>query len=162
MRRHAMPRDRYWQGGILGISGTLGRLAQQVGLVAILALGGAVAAVADDALTPPQAEAVKKLVHDYLLEHPEVIVESLKAADERQQAGAQPEQQKVVSERHAELFDDPGSPVLGNPKGSVTIVEFFDFRCPYCKAMAKDLRDLVEADGNIRLIYKDFPILGPA
>ena len=62
----------------------------------------------------------------------------------------------------SELFDDPGSPMLGNPKGSVTIVEFFDFRCPYCKGMAKDLRDLVQADGNIRLIYKDFPILGPA
>ena len=144
------------------MSATMRRLAQLVGLVAILALGGAVAGNADDALTAPQAEAVKKLVHDYLLEHPEVIVDSLKAADERQQAGNQAEQQKVITERHAELFDDPASPVLGNPKGSVTIVEFFDFRCPYCKGMAKDLRDLVQTDGNIRLIYKDFPILGPA
>jgi len=144
------------------MSALIRRLAQRVGLVALLALGGAVTGIADDALTPPQTDAVKKLVHDYLLEHPEVIVDSLKAADERQQASAQADQQKVVSERHAELFDDPASPVLGNPKGSVTIVEFFDFRCPYCKGMAKDLRDLVQADGNIRLIYKDFPILGPA
>jgi protein-disulfide isomerase len=144
------------------MSATMRRLAQLVGLVAFLALGGAVAGVADDALTPTQTEAVKKLVHDYLLEHPEVIVDSLKAADERQQASAQAEQQKAVTDRRADLFDDPGSPVLGNPKGSVTIVEFFDFRCPYCKGMAKDLRDLVQADGNIRLIYKDFPILGPA
>ena len=144
------------------MSATMRRLAQRVGLVAFLALGGAVAGVADDALTPTQTEAVKKLVHDYLLEHPEVIVDSLKAADARQQASAQAEQQKAVTDRRADLFDDPGSPVLGNPKGSVTIVEFFDFRCPYCKGMAKDLRDLVQADGNIRLIYKDFPILGPA
>ena len=141
---------------------TLRRLGKMVGLVAILALGGMAAAMADDALSPTQADAVKKLVHDYLLEHPEVIVESLKAMDERQQVGNQAEQRQVITARHAELFEDPASPVLGNPQGSVTIVEFFDFRCPYCKGMAKDLGDLVRADGNIRLIYKDFPILGPA
>ena len=70
------------------MSATMRRLAQLVGLVAFLALGGAVTGIADDALTPPQTDAVKKLVHDYLLEHPEVIVDSLKAADERQQASA--------------------------------------------------------------------------
>jgi len=81
------------------MSALIRRLAQRVGLVALLALGGAVTGIADDALTPPQTDAVKKLVHDYLLEHPEVIVDSLKAADERQQASAQADQQKVVSER---------------------------------------------------------------
>jgi protein-disulfide isomerase len=140
---------------------TIRRFGAMLGLAAILALGGGTHAGADDALNPAQADAVKKLVHDYLLEHPEVIVESLKALDERQQAGNQAEQHQVISERSTELFEDPASPVLGNPKGSVTIVEFFDFRCPYCKGMAKDLSDLVQADGNIRLIYKDFPILGP-
>jgi protein-disulfide isomerase len=141
---------------------TMRRLGKILGLAAILALGGMTGAMADDALSPAQADAVKKLVHDYLLEHPEVIVESLKALDEHQQAGNQAEQHQVITARHAELFEDPASPVLGNPQGSVTIVEFFDFRCPYCKGMAKELSDLVRADGNIRLIYKDFPILGPA
>ena len=141
---------------------TIRRFGAMLGLAAILALGGGTHAGADDALSPAQADAVKKLVHDYLLEHPEVIVESLKAQDERQQVGNQAEQHQVITQRHAELFEDPASPVLGNPQGSVTIVEFFDFRCPYCKGMAKELSDLVRADGNIRLIYKDFPILGPA
>jgi protein-disulfide isomerase len=141
---------------------TMRRLGAMTILAAALAFGGVATARADDALSPAQADAVKKLVHDYLLEHPDVILDSLKALDERQQAGNQAEQHQVIAQRKAELFEDPASPVLGNPQGSVTIVEFFDYRCPYCKGMAKDLSELVHADGNIRLIYKDFPILGPA
>jgi protein-disulfide isomerase len=60
-----------------------------------------------------------------------------------------------------DLFQDPGTPVLGNPDGDVTIIEFFDYQCPYCKAAETRIMDLLESDGNIRLVIKDFPILGP-
>ncbi len=60
-----------------------------------------------------------------------------------------------------DLLRDPGTPVLGNPDGDVTIVEFFDYQCPYCKAAETRIMDLLESDGNIRLVIKDFPILGP-
>jgi protein-disulfide isomerase len=102
------------------------------------------------------------MIHDYILAHPEVIVEALKSLDARQQAIDEAERQKVLTERKADLFQDPGTPVGGNPAGSVTIVEFFDFRCPYCKAMIADLNELIRSDSSIRFVYKDFPILGPA
>jgi len=136
-------------------------LGSTIGLSLLLAAGALTSASAQDALTPSQSEAVKKLVHDYLMEHPEVIIESLKALDARQQAGNESAQRQFIADHKDEIFNDPNTPIIGNPKGSVTIVEFFDFRCPYCKGMARELADLVRADGNIRLVYKDFPILGP-
>ncbi|SON55029.1 Thiol:disulfide interchange protein DsbA precursor [Hartmannibacter diazotrophicus] len=60
------------------------------------------------------------------------------------------------------VFFDPAAPVLGNPEGDVTIVEFFDYQCPYCKKMHPDLMDVVKTDGNVRLVMKDWPIFGPA
>ena len=139
------------------------RLAAALALgVAAAGFAGLPARAADPALSPAQTEAINKLVHDYIIAHPEVLVESLKSLDAREQANSEAERQKVLTERKADLFQDPGTPVGGNPNGSVTIVEFFDFRCPYCKAMIADLNDLIKADGNIRFVYKDFPILGPA
>lgn len=116
---------------------------------------------AEDALSPAQSEQVEKLIHDYLLRHPEVISEALKELEAREQRETVASQQKAISTRRAEIFDDPKSPAAGNLSGPVTIVEFFDYRCPYCKAMAKDLLDAIEADGHVRIVFKDFPILGP-
>lgn len=59
-----------------------------------------------------------------------------------------------------EVMFDPANPVLGNPEGDVTIVEFFDYQCPYCKANHPVLNEVVEADGNVRLVMKDWPIFG--
>jgi protein-disulfide isomerase len=139
------------------------RLAAALALgVAVAGMSGPAARAADPALSPAQTEAINKLIHDYIVAHPEVLVESLKSLDAREQANSEADRQKALTERKAELFQDPGTPVGGNPNGSVTIVEFFDFRCPYCKAMIADLNDLVKSDGSIRFVYKDFPILGPA
>ncbi|MEQ8510026.1 MAG: DsbA family protein [Rhodospirillaceae bacterium] len=73
------------------------------------------------------------------------------------------EMQRDANERAARLaFDlrnDPGTPVIGNPNGDVTVIEFFDYQCPYCKAAEPRLRELVKRDGNIKFVIKDFPIL---
>jgi protein-disulfide isomerase len=130
-------------------------------LTAGLAAGGAAAGRADDALTPAQKDAVNKLVHDYIMEHPEVLVEALKDLQSRQQAVSGTARRQAVDDRRADLFNDPAAPTAGNSKGSTTIVEFFDYQCHYCRGMAKDLSDLIDADHDVRFIYKEFPILGP-
>src|SRR3954452_24792600 len=92
-------------------------------------------AVAADPLSTEQKDAVEKLVHDYLLNHPEALIEGLQAAEQKQQQLAMVPAQKAMKDLREELLADPAAPVLGNPKGDVTIVEFFDYRCPYCKQM---------------------------
>jgi protein-disulfide isomerase len=109
---------------------------------------------------PEQVEGIEQIVRDYLLAHPEVLVRSLTEFQKRQKVAEKQQQQQTVRASRAALTQDPDSPVMGNPDGDVTIVEFFDYKCPYCKRVAGPLKDVVAADGKIRLIMKEFPILG--
>ena len=100
-------------------------------------------------------------VRAYLLEHPEVIGEALARLQtkegERDTANA-----KAALTAHAtDVFHDPDSPVGGNPSGNITLVEFFDYNCPYCKMMAPLITQAEAADPQLRIVYKEFPILGP-
>ncbi len=115
----------------------------------------------DPTLTPKQQEAIKKLVHDYLMENPSVISEAIDALRQKEELAAEMGAKKALTDRKDELLNDPEAPVLGNPKGDVTIVEFFDYRCPYCKSMSDMLFDTVKADGKVRLVMKELPVLGP-
>ncbi len=136
-------------------------VARAVVAIAILAVSGIAAARADDAsLSPAQQDAVRKIVHDYLAEHPEAIVDAIQTLRERDQAAARDATKKMMVERHKELYEDPNSQVFGNPNGDVTIVEFFDYHCPYCKAMTDSVLDIVHSDGKVRLVMKELPILG--
>ena len=128
-----------------------------------LALAAAVSSVPASAqdITPAQRAQIETIIRNYLVEHPEVLLESMRALEARQQAAEEENAKKAVATLTRELFDDPGSPVAGNPKGDVTIVEFFDFRCPVCKKVHPMMTDLVKSDGNIRRVYKQWPILGP-
>jgi protein-disulfide isomerase len=112
------------------------------------------------ALTPEQTEAVNKLIHDYLMSNPKVLTEALDHADAAAKADADAAGKTALIDRREELERDPTSPVLGNPNGDVTVVEFFDYRCPYCKASAPVIADLLAQDKKVRLVLKDFPILG--
>jgi len=116
---------------------------------------------AEEPLTPEQKLAVETVIHDYLLEHPEIIVEAVKKLDERQ-AGTQAKTQKqAIADNRVALFEQPGDPVGGNPKGGLTMVEFFDYRCPYCKTVSQPLMETIAADGDLRIVFKEYPILGP-
>jgi protein-disulfide isomerase len=131
-------------------------------IAAGLALAGAAgAADAPKAFSPEQEKAIREVVRDYLVNHPEVLVEAIQALQEKQQAAEKDQRQKALAAYRAELEQDADSPVAGNPKGNVTIVEFFDYRCPYCKSVSDRLFDTVKADGNVRYVLKEFPILGP-
>ncbi len=111
-------------------------------------------------VTPAQKAELEKIIHDYLVEHPEVIKEAIMALQAKEEAGKTDAQNQAVSEHKDELYNDPSSPVVGNPMGDVTIVEFFDYHCPYCKAVAGPMDQLLQEDKGIRLVLKEFPILG--
>lgn len=103
----------------------------------------------------------ESLAKEYLLSNPEVIVEAVKQMESRQQAVQENELTAVLTARHAEIFDDPASPVGGNVDGNATLVEFFDYNCPYCRQAAPLMQQLQQEDGEVRIVFKEFPILGP-
>jgi protein-disulfide isomerase len=103
---------------------------------------------------------MEQIIHDYLLAHPEAVVQALEKYQAQQDQAAAAKQAQALVDRREELTQAPDSPVLGNPRGDVTVVEFFDYRCPYCKSVAKTFIALFENDGNVRLVLKEFPILG--
>jgi protein-disulfide isomerase len=126
-------------------------------LLAFVAAGTAGAAE----IGPSQRRAIEGVIHDYLLSHPEVLLQALNEAEKKlDQSAGEGARQAIAAHRRA-LFNDPATPVGGNPAGNVTIVEFFDYSCPYCKAVEPTLERLLGRDHNLRFVYKEFPVLGP-
>ena len=112
--------------------------------------------------TPPLTrEQVQQIVREYLLQNPEIIVEAIEALEQRQRQAQQADQREAVVAHREPLLRDPDAPVAGNPDGDVTVVEFFDYRCPYCKQVAPALTQLLKDDGKLRFVFKELPILGP-
>ncbi len=125
----------------------------------LLCLAVPAIAPADEVGAMGRAE-IETILRDYLLAHPEVVVEALRAY-ERQQAEQQAARaQQAIVERAAELFDDPATPTGGDPQGEVVIVEFFDYRCGHCRRSAPGLFALRDESEGVKVIYKEFPILG--
>lgn len=110
---------------------------------------------------PDQKQAIQGIIRDYLMNHPEVLIEALQRAEAKLKSDAGEKPKQALVARRNEIFDDPQTPVGGNPKGDVTLVEFFDYRCPYCKRMYPTLLELLAADRKLRIAYKEWPILGP-
>ncbi|MGV8996969.1 MAG: DsbA family protein [Parvibaculaceae bacterium] len=113
-------------------------------------------------MSKDQTTAIQKIVHDYIVEHPEVLIEAMASLDAKEAAAKKKTQDSAIAKNRDAIFNDPTSFVAGNPKGDVTIVEFFDYNCGYCKRTMKPLLDAVTKDGKVRLILKELPILGPS
>jgi protein-disulfide isomerase len=109
---------------------------------------------------PAFQQAVEQVMEEYLRTHPEVIEQSLRILQAKRQAEEQERSRQVIATKQAELLNDPDSPVSGNLEGDVTVVEFFDYRCGYCKRVAGTVTQLQQDDPNVRVVYKDYPILG--
>jgi sulfite exporter TauE/SafE/protein-disulfide isomerase len=107
-----------------------------------------------------QRGVIEQMTKDYILAHPEVIQDALAALQERQQADEAKAHEAAVQEHDAEIFGSPHQVVLGNPQGKVTLVEFFDYNCAYCKRALPDMLSLLKDDGDLRVILKEFPVLG--
>jgi protein-disulfide isomerase len=113
---------------------------------------------AGDGLPPRSLE---ERVRQYLITHPEVLNEAADAYQRRRERERSAETLKLLTELRGRVRSAGDLPVLGNPEGDVTVVEFFDYRCPYCKRTLEELRRLVGGDPKLRLVFKEFPILGP-
>jgi len=116
---------------------------------------------ARQALAPYEKSQIEAVVQSYIEAHPEIVAKALDAAQAQRKAAELREQRASLRAKADAIFRDPSDPVLGNPAGDVTIVEFFDYRCPYCKRSMPDVMQTVNGDGHIRLVLKEFPILGP-
>ena len=115
---------------------------------------------ASPALTAPERESFRAEVRDYLMEHPEVLLEAIQVLEDRQAVEAAEAEVAMVRANADALFNDGFSWVGGNPDGDITLVEFMDYRCGYCRKAFEEVEQLVATDGNIRFVLKEFPILG--
>lgn len=103
---------------------------------------------------------VKELVLEAIRENPEIVMEAVAILEQRQAQAQELSQAQVLNDQRDLIENDPNAPVLGNPEGDVTVVEFFDYNCPYCRRVKPEVRALIEEDPNIRLVYREWPILG--
>lgn len=138
---------------------TIQRLMRLAVALACLALPAAAAHA--QSFSPPQEDAIRAVVRDYLMKNPEVIIEALQAYEAKQKEEQVTSQVSTIRQRQAELFNDPQTPFSGAANADVTVVEFFDYRCQYCKQVAGTVAQLTRSDAKVRIVYKELPILGP-
>ena len=142
---------------------------------ALVGAGALVAASATSpvkiAMAPPPSEsmsaglnsaALGKSIRAYLMANPEVLVDAMAELERKQDSQRDTQAQKAIQDNQAALLNDPETPFTGNPNGDVTIVEFSDYQCPYCKKAHSAVKSTLAADGKVKLVYKDLPILGDA
>lgn len=118
-------------------------------------------ATAQEVFTAEESEAIGAEVRRYILDHPEVIIEAMRVLEERRRLADEDRRRQVLARLSDEIRDDGYSFVGGNPDGDITMVEFSDYRCGYCKRAHSHVRSVLKNDPNIRFIIKEFPILGP-
>ncbi|MEZ5771516.1 MAG: DsbA family protein [Defluviimonas denitrificans] len=126
---------------------------------ALLGLASPALAVDLSAMSAEEKAAFGDAVRAYLLENPEVLTEAIEVLKDRQAAAEAVADVELVKANAADLFADTASYTGGNPEGDITVVEFIDYRCGYCKKAHSEVMDLVNGDGNIRYIVKELPIL---
>ncbi|MYF07769.1 MAG: DsbA family protein [Rhodospirillaceae bacterium] len=137
----------------------------------IVSLAVALALPLGAAVAPVQAEArfddnekqeIRKIVRDYLIKNPEVIVEAIQEMRRRDEAAKEAATEKAIAENRDALLRNAADPVGGNRKGTATVVEFFDYNCGWCKRAYPHMLAAAKADGNVRIVFKEYPILAPS
>lgn len=134
-------------------------------LASLLASSAAVSAQAtNNTLTSAQKKQTENVVHDYIIQNPEVLVQSLQGYQQKQLT-EQTQKFKMIQQNSpkfaSQLFHQTTDPVAGNPNGTITLVEFFDYQCPHCIDMTATVEDAIKANPNLRVVFKEFPIRGP-
>lgn len=142
---------------------TMPRILHLLAHLALLGLAAAPATAQTDIgnMTPEERAAFGAEVRGYLLANPEVLTEVIEELTRRREQAQADADGQLVASHAAELYEDSHSYVAGNPEGDVTVVEFLDYNCPYCKQAHPEVLRLLEDDPNVRLVVKEFPILGP-
>ncbi len=111
--------------------------------------------------TAQQKDAIGKIVHDYLIQNPEVLREAIAELDRRQKSDEAAQRASAIETVSTQVFDSKHQSVIGNPNGKVTLVEFFDYNCGYCKKSLPDIARLTKENPDLRVVLRDFPVLGP-
>ncbi len=128
---------------------------------ALLIAGLAPAAAPAAEFSSGQKSDIEKIVHDYLVSHPEVLQEAMAELEKRQAAADAEKHKDAVKQNASLLFSSPHQVVLGNPDGKITFVEFFDYNCAFCKRAMDDMLTLMKDQPNLKVVLKEFPVLGP-
>ena len=126
-----------------------------------LALCGAPPVASAQSFSDTQRGDIETIVKNYLISHPEVLEEAMAELNKRQAAADEEKHEASVAENASAIFNSPRGVVLGNKDGDVTFVEFFDYNCGYCKRAMADMLDLMKADPKLKVVLKEFPVLGP-
>ena len=129
-------------------------------IAAIGFLIGTVSPVFAEGISPAQKIEFEKLVHDYLLEHPEILRDMSNKLEANDKLATDTARNTTLTTQAKEIFHNPIDAVVGNPKGDVTIVEFMDYNCGWCKKSVTEMQALVAKDKNVRVVMKEFPIFG--
>lgn len=111
-------------------------------------------------LTPAQKTEVEGIIREYLLKNPEILREVTEALQAKEQVAEEIARKEGLKQNASQVFRHAGDPVLGNPTGDITIVEFMDYNCGWCKRSVDEISGLVAKDQNIRIVIKEFPIFG--
>lgn len=126
--------------------------------VAIAAAGPFTGAAQAQEMSKPDEQAIQKIIRAYLLENPEVIAEAIAVLRDRQEIAQAAAAKEAVRANQSRLLNDLVSPVLGNPNGDVTITEFYDYQCPFCRRGHTEVLRLLSEDSGLRVVYKQFPV----
>ena len=113
-----------------------------------------------ESFTRLQKKAIQQVIHNYLLDKPELIVQAMEKLREREQAEQNNNTKKLLRKYSNRIYHHPMSPYTGNKEGDVTLVEFFDYQCGYCKQVTKPIIALIKTDQKLRVVWKELPILG--
>ena len=116
-------------------------------------------AVEPAGFTPDQKQAIEKIIKSYLVANPEIFLEVQTALEEKSEKDQAQKFKVAITENADEIYRQPNAPTAGNPNGDITVVEFFDYNCGYCKRGLGDVAKLVETDPKVRLVFKELPIL---
>lgn len=142
------------------ISSGFRRHAAALAAAALLAAPAMLAARPAAAFTDAEKKEIGTIVREYLIQNPEVLQEVVAELEKRQSHMEESARAKGIAEHRELLVNSPRGVVVGNPKGDVTLVEFFDYNCGYCKHALSDLQTLVKQDPNLRVVLKEYPVLG--
>ena len=126
-----------------------------------LALCGTPPAASAQSFSDSQRGDIETIVRNYLLAHPEVLEEAMAELSKRQSAAESEKHEASVGKNAEKIFNSPRGVTIGNKDGDVTFVEFFDYNCGYCKRAMTDMLDLMKADPKLKVVLKEFPVLGP-
>jgi protein-disulfide isomerase len=126
-----------------------------------LAICGAPAVASAQTFSEPQRGEIEKIVREYLLSHPELLEEVSAELSKRQSAAEAVKHETAVSQNAQAIFSSPRGVTIGNKDGDVTFVEFFDYNCGYCKRAMTDMLELMKSDPKLKVVLKEFPVLGP-